>query len=121
MLLASHTTWFRLQRCKDRFEACLGINALRAAQGGGSGAAAAAPPPPPPPPPRDSDPYSHPDSRSDGEYDAARLDAVAGGGGREGGDRAGGAESSDGDLSEDDEDGLSEDIVLLTMVRFLAK
>ena len=39
--------------------------------------------------------------------------------GRDGerGDRAGGDSSDGGDMSEEDEDGLSEDMVLLTMVR----
>ncbi len=40
VLLASHTAWFRAQRCKDRFAACLGVAALKAAPS----AAAAAPP-----------------------------------------------------------------------------
>ena len=35
VLLISHEGWFRMQRCKDRFEACLGLSALRAASPAG--------------------------------------------------------------------------------------
>ncbi|KAK9834263.1 hypothetical protein WJX81_001484 [Elliptochloris bilobata] len=121
VLLASHTTWFRAQRCKDRFEACLGLNALRASPCAGP----CAPPKAPGQERLVESLVFGPDSQdvSNGR------EAVPGGGGGsgeglgfwdragDGGDRAGG-ESSDGegDMSEEpDEDGLSEDMILLTM------
>ena len=46
VLLASHAAWFRMQRCKDRFEACLGLSALRAASPGGVSSPSKPPPQP---------------------------------------------------------------------------
>ena len=50
MLLGSHRAWLKLQRCKDRFEPLLRLDALKApggahgaALGGGSSSAAAPP------------------------------------------------------------------------------
>ncbi|KAK9812754.1 hypothetical protein WJX72_003030 [[Myrmecia] bisecta] len=115
ILLETHTKWFRLQRCKDRFEAQLSIAALKASASG--------PPPAPQPPGRPADHGGSSDVHMRSDAAPAHAgDAVLGLGNAPANDTQSDDDDDDDhhddDDDEDDDDqmaGISEESVLLIM------